>query len=92
MDYDEENPDGGDDAFGDFGNDEDNDIDGEQQDEAALLANFSVPIQVDYKNALEMTIKKIGKATISKIVHAQKESGTDHFSKAEKEAVLKLFD
>lgn len=45
----------------------------------------------NYKNALENTIKKIGQSTISKIVTAKKASGTEYFTKAETEALLKVF-
>ena len=62
MDYDEENGDGGAEFGGDF-NENENDIDGEQQDEAALMSNFKMPIlakQFDYKETLTNTIRKIG--------------------------------
>ena len=63
MDYDEENAgEGGAEFGGDF-NDNENDIDGEQQDEAALMSNFKIPIhaaQFDYKETLITTIRKIG--------------------------------
>lgn len=88
----------GGDALGDFGNDgmddDMNDMEGDQNDEAALVKNFSHKIVVDsydQKAALEKAIRGIGEGTIQKIISSQKESGSDHFSKAEKEAITKLF-
>ena len=43
------------------------------------------------KAALVKAITSIGKATVLKIIEALKLSGTEHFSKAEKEAIVKLF-
>lgn len=43
------------------------------------------------KTALAKAITSIGKATVLKIIEARKVSGTEHFSKAEKEAIAKLF-
>ena len=84
MDFDEDEGDAGDGA--DFAadlNNDDQDVEGEQQDEAALIARFQIPARVEYRKVLEETVRRIGKATMEKIVGAKKESGSEHFTKAE---------
>lgn len=83
--------------LGGFGVDDiagDTDLQGDHSDEKALLSAFETAVKgslQDYKAVLEQTVKQIGKSTIAKIVNAKKESGSDHFSRAEKEALLGLF-
>jgi hypothetical protein len=98
MDYDDEKDgeDGNgfenDDYGGEFGmggNDEDPD-DTDQQDEAVLLASLEYP-KSEHKTNLEEVVRSIGQSTVAMIINTKKESGSDHFSTAEKEALLKVF-
>ena len=75
----------------DLGFEEDEDLQGDQTDEKALVKQLQDGAQSFDKATLAKAITSIGRATVLKIIEARKVSGTEHFSKAEKEAIAKLF-
>jgi len=57
-----------------------------------LLTSIAAAVpSFEYKAFLEQVVRSIGQSTVSKILTSKKESGTDHFSNAEREAVMKVF-
>ncbi len=49
------------------------------------------PTYEEQKAVLEQAIRAMGQGTVKMIIMAKKESGSEHFSKIEKEAIEKLF-
>lgn len=76
-----------------FGDNFDEEMDqAASKDEETVLSQYEPMLKAfDQVLGLKQAIKAMGQATVAKIVASVKQSGSDHFSKAEKEAVLGVF-